>query len=95
MLQVIDKECCVGCGACAAACSQKCIQLLYDEEGFLYPSVDSGKCVDCQRCQKVCPALKATRNKKNDLNALAFGCLYLDEYIRLKSSSGGIFSRVS
>ena len=28
-----------------------------DEEGFLYPQVDTSKCVDCHLCEKVCPVI--------------------------------------
>lgn len=28
-----------------------------DKEGFLYPVVDVGKCVDCGLCTKVCPVV--------------------------------------
>lgn len=27
----------------------------YDEEGFLYPTVDIALCVDCKLCEKICP----------------------------------------
>lgn len=31
------------------------ISMLPDEEGFLYPVVDSAKCIRCYMCMKVCP----------------------------------------
>jgi ferredoxin len=31
------------------------ITMLPDEEGFLYPVVDTDICVGCMRCMKVCP----------------------------------------
>ncbi len=31
------------------------ISMLPDEEGFMYPVVDSNKCIRCFKCMKVCP----------------------------------------
>ena len=31
------------------------ISMLPDEEGFLYPVVDAGKCIRCYKCLSVCP----------------------------------------
>ncbi|MCD7884746.1 MAG: 4Fe-4S binding protein [Lachnospiraceae bacterium] len=33
------------------------------EEGFLYPVVDSEKCVRCYKCLSVCPIKKADGGK--------------------------------
>lgn len=46
---------CVGCGACAQICPQKCIRLKSNAEGFLYPVVDDAKCSNCGACLKHCP----------------------------------------
>ena len=48
-----DKRDCCGCGACEAACPRGAITMRADEEGFLYPAVDAGKCVDCGLCGRV------------------------------------------
>ncbi len=49
------KEECCGCTACYAICAVHAIEMLPDEESFLYPKVDSEKCVRCYMCLKVCP----------------------------------------
>lgn len=51
-----EKADCFGCGACAQACPAAAITMAADEEGFLYPCVDSDACVHCGRCAAVCPA---------------------------------------
>ena len=35
-----QKEHCVGCGACASICPNKCIEMYNDDEGFAYPVVN-------------------------------------------------------
>ena len=49
------KEECCGCTACYAICSQNAINMVEDEEGFLYPQIDSEKCIKCYVCLRVCP----------------------------------------
>ncbi len=48
------KDCC-GCAACYAVCPKHAIAMAEDEEGFLYPQIDKGKCVGCRLCIKTCP----------------------------------------
>lgn len=49
------KEECCGCTACKMSCPVKAINMLEDEEGFLYPVVDATICIRCYKCMKVCP----------------------------------------
>ena len=46
-------ECC-GCTACYSICPKSAIQMVDDEEGFLYPQLISGKCVKCYLCIDIC-----------------------------------------
>ena len=92
MIKITRKEECTGCHACYNVCPKKCIDMNFDEEGFLYPSVDSDKCVECGLCEKVCPIIH-TVEIEND--PIAIGCYNKDEKIRMESSSGGIFTLIS
>ena len=56
------KNCC-GCTACYAICLVNAISMQVDEEGFLYPVVDDGKCVRCYKCLSVCGFKKAQKEK--------------------------------
>ncbi len=93
MIKIIDKKNCCGCGACVASCPQKCIQMIEDDEGFLYPKVDESKCIKCGICEKVCPIIQYTnQNQQQPKCVLAYS---KDNAIREKSSSGGIFSEIA
>ncbi len=50
----VNKENCCGCTACYAICPVKAISMDPDEEGFLYPSVDTTICIHCHKCITVC-----------------------------------------
>lgn len=89
MIDIKEKYMCDGCHACYSVCPKDAINMEIDDEGFWYPKVDNNKCVDCNKCEKVCPIL----NKK-EVKSLkkAYACYNLDEDIRMKSSSGGTFT---
>ena len=55
MIEIKDKKHCSGCTACESICLKECIQMKADEEGFLYPAVDTEKCIHCGACNRVCP----------------------------------------
>ena len=29
----------------------------YDDEGFFYPTIEKANCINCGRCEEVCPVL--------------------------------------
>ena len=89
-VNIISKNLCTGCGACANSCPLGCIQMCPDGEGFLYPQVDDKKCVHCNKCLAVCPV--ANETKKYPAPEIAFACKNLDEGERAASSSGGVFA---
>lgn len=89
MKSVTDKILCSGCSACMTICPVKAIEMKSDFRGFKYPEIDQSKCIDCKKCQSVCPGI-------NDSHFFApriiLGVKNTDENIREKSSSGGAFS---
>ncbi len=94
MIKIASKEKCSGCHACANSCPKNCIKMISDEEGFWYPQVDNEKCIDCGLCEKVCPIIhKWQFNDSRTTTAIA--AINLNEDIRLKSSSGGIFTLIA
>lgn len=92
-ININSKEDCCGCTACASACPKQAIQMKKDNEGFLYPSVDEKKCVNCGLCKKICPVLK--KNEKKEYFQKAFLFQNTNDETRKDSTSGGFFSSIS
>lgn len=93
MIHVNRKELCCGCNACGDVCSNKAISFEADEEGFLYPSVDAGKCTGCGLCEKVCPVANVSDYKNNDLEqSVCYAAENKNLEVVFDSTSGGIFS---
>lgn len=87
-----SKDCC-GCGACADTCALGCISIIKDKKDFRIPNVETSKCVECGKCEKVCPVINPS-SRVNDEQKLY--CTYNNkEDIREKGSSGSIFYEVA
>lgn len=94
-----SKDKCSGCTSCAASCPMQCIQMMSDEEGFVYPIVDEIRCIQCGKCKRVCPVI-AAENGQDFTNEERISDRYIvahtkREDIRRESSSGGIFTECS
>ena len=61
-----NKENCCGCSACCSICPSHAISMKTDNEGFLYPEIDSSKCIRCNKCLSVC-AFKSDQKEKGFL----------------------------
>lgn len=71
------------------SCPKQCIKMCEDEEGFLYPQADTSVCIDCGLCEKVCPFLNGSDERKPQSVEVSINP---DLITRLASSSGGVFS---
>lgn len=89
MIRITDKKDCCGCHACASVCARHSITMQEDNEGFLYPVVDTSTCTDCGLCEKVCPVINQDAPRKP---LKVYAAKNRDEEIRRQSSSGGIFT---
>lgn len=90
MIEIKNKKDCCGCYACYNICPKECITMESDNEGFWYPKIDRDKCINCNLCEKVCPIINPV--KRADSKKIAYAGMNKNEQIRIKSSSGGIFS---
>ena len=96
MLSYLDnalKSNCLGCGVCEQICSQKAIEMVFDDEGFRYPLINKELCVQCNLCKKVCPINNKTQRYNEE--KLVFGGYHKDAKIRDKSTSGGAFTAIA
>lgn len=92
MITITDKRQCCGCKACAQICPKSCIRFNKDKEGFLYPIVEEDKCIKCGLCEKTCPFLNPYSSGQNEI---IYAAKSNNDYIRIDSSSGGVFSMIA
>lgn len=88
MIEIVEKNKCVGCTSCMNICPKKAIKMLHDKDGFIYPVVDQDKCINCGLCKKTCPVLTT---KNNITLKKCFIAYTKDLQYKKNSSSGGIF----
>lgn len=95
-IEVLGNKCC-GCSACVNKCPKQCISMKIDEEGFLYPHIDTKNCIKCGFCEKVCFSLKRISEDFDSerLPLKTFAGYNRVENIRRNSSSGGIFTAIA
>ena len=92
MISITRKQDCCGCNACAQICPKQCITMQEDNEGFLYPRVDTENCIDCHLCEKICPVSNHGTERKP---LKVYAAINKDEEVRKQSSSGGIFTALA
>lgn len=92
-MYICNESICTGCAACMNICPRDAITMHKGDMDKTVPYIDSEKCIECNMCKKVCPALnKPTMNKVKKVFA-AWSKKKEDQQL---SSSGGVatvFSR--
>lgn len=91
----LEKNQCTGCGACANACPVDAIKMKMDEEGFCYPLIDVEKCINCEHCKDTCPVVNPVQVNETGNNPEVWACWSNDHDLRIKSTSGGLFSELA
>ena len=85
---------CFGCTACGEMCPVGAIGFEKDIMGFLYPQISSDICIQCNKCEKICPVI-SFRNTVNERNRLAFAVRHKNTKEVETSRSGAAFSAIS
>lgn len=89
------KQNCCGCTACLSICGQKAITMAADEEGFLYPKINTKLCNECGLCTKVC-SFKENYDKSCNLETpVVYAVKHKSNEVRMSSTSGGMFTAIS
>lgn len=86
MIQITNKKCCSGYTACDSICLKEYIKIKADEEGFLYPVVDTEKYVRCDTCNKVCTIQNPIKEQKEQK---AYLVQHKDEHVRVRDKFYG------
>lgn len=86
---------CCGCTACSSICGKQAITMQPDSMGFLYPSVDIDKCVECGLCEKVCEFKEDYKTPDNFEQPIPYGVRLKNIGEVMKSRSGGAFKAFS
>lgn len=94
-INIIGYEKCTGCFGCANSCPFSAIEMKLSEEGFYIPKVDGNKCADCNLCVKNCPVINFNSGNLPKEDIQVYAGFSTSDKIRLKSSSGGMFSEIA
>lgn len=78
---------CVGCRSCEQSCPKKCISMVTNNEGFLYPRINEDLCVNCGRCLKVCPTENVELHRSEPIEEWAWKSKNEEDV--MNSASGG------
>lgn len=86
-----DNTKCFGCSACSQKCPKNCIEMKLDSEGFLYPTIDEDKCIDCGICRSICPIDKEWDSRIRQ----CYAAYSKNNSLIESSSSGGLFKELT
>ncbi len=89
-----DPRYCTSCMACKQVCTQNAISFVVDEEGFYSIKVDEKRCIGCKLCIKKCH-VNTSNNVLLRKPTKLLAAVSKNNYLRINSSSGGIFSEIS
>lgn len=87
---------CFGCGLCSDVCPKNAISIELNKNGFLVPRINKNNCVRCYLCEKKCPSLSYEGIQINNRDENRFYKAWSkNAALRLKSSSGGVFTQLA
>ncbi len=93
-IELINNNDCAGCYSCFNSCPQNAISFRLNNEGFLVPSINNEKCIECGMCQKYCPIIENQLTENLDI-PISFAAWSKNAQTRIKSSSGGVFTEIA
>ena len=81
--------------ACVDSCQTSALKSSWTEDGHLYPAFIEGKCIQCGKCEKVCPITSKFSYERNNSLSIPYAAWATDNAVRIASSSGGIFAAIA
>lgn len=92
-IQTNNPSDCCGCRACEQVCAHHALSMKSNDEGFLYPVLDTSRCVECGLCGKVCPMMSPEKVQHEEGQAIV--AQNIDSNDLKTSSSGGGFIAIA
>lgn len=90
MERICEYEQCTGCSSCINVCPASAIKMAPDKPlGFIHPEIDQNLCIDCHRCEKVCPVNKPVEKR---MPSKCYAAISKDVEDLKTSASGGASS---
>jgi len=89
-----DRSSCTGCGACSQICKHDALSMNADDEGFLYPVLNTQKCIDCGLCDLTCPVVNSVTENQGH-NQHCYVATVFDKNVYQESASIGICTLLS
>ncbi len=88
-----EEQYCYGCLSCVYSCPTGAISIEKRFDEFAFPTVDTKKCINCDKCSKVCP--NDTADSIVSPVKRTFALKHKNTETRKQSSSGGAFTAIS
>lgn len=95
MIKIKKSEDCCGCSACLSICNHNAIVFKEDVEGFKYPMIEEGKCINCGLCEMACPILYRKVKDIRPTPKAYFAARHKNIVTLRNSSSGGAFTAIA
>lgn len=93
-IRLATQDKCTGCLVCIDTCKKNAISSYLGKDGHRYIRIDEQLCVQCGRCQTVCPVLSSYEYQKID-SSTPYAAWNTNHEQRMKSTSGGVFSALA
>lgn len=90
MIKLAKNRDCTGCLACRDACPKKAIITYYDKDGHKMVRISEDSCIQCHKCESVCPIISKNPNGSYDLNSGYYAGWSKIAQIRKNGATSGI-----
>ena len=92
--EILRRNLCCGCAACASVCPRKCIEIRQNSEGFWRAAIEHSQCINCGKCLTVCPMI-SRKKQLEETYPKFYGGWSGNQLFHSTSSSGGIFPELA